>query len=188
MSTLPRTIRVADNATPRYQITMPDLRVPLPTPTTAAGIDSRGRLSETHAMDALLNKFVAQLQKSQQHLNYSFLKVQKLPMLTDATPDDEMETWESFAARFARTSDLYISRVLRRVILTKDPAFRGSVIDLLNQAEKFAWIESAEVWRRIRALRNVAAHEYVMDDLQALYSELIRLTPFILKVSIGEKA
>jgi hypothetical protein len=72
------------------------------------------------------------------------------------------------------------------LILTKDPAFRGSVIDLLNQSEKFGWIEDANNWRRIRELRNIAAHEYTVDDLQDLYKELIELSPYILKVKIND--
>ena len=63
---------------------------------------------------------------------------------------------------------------------TKDPSFRGSVIDLLNQAEKFAWITSAQTWTRIRELRNIAAHEYGIDDYMKLYQELMTLTPEIL--------
>lgn len=137
-------------------------------------------------MDALLTNFHDQLKKAQGHLAYSFHKVQKLKPVSDNSPEEELEVWESFASRFARASDILISKVLRRLILSKDPAFRGSVIDLLNQAEKFQWIESAHDFRRIGELGNVAAHEYAVNDLQSLYAELIRLTPLVLKVTIDD--
>jgi hypothetical protein len=139
---------------------------------------------ETHSNDALLKRFLEQFRKSQGHLQYSFRKVQKLTLINEQTPEEELEVWESFASRFARTSDLLIAKVLRRLILTKDPAFRGSVIDLLNEAEKFSWIADALQWRRIRELRNIAAHEYAIDDLQMLYKELINLSPIILDVKL----
>lgn len=137
--------------------------------------------------DSLFADFYNQFQKSQKHLRYSYNKAQKLPSFSEGSPEEELETWESFASRFARTSDLFISKVLRRMILTKDPAFRGSVIDLLNEAEKFSWIDSSLEWRRIRELRNIAAHEYATKDLKKMYAELLHLTPHILKIKIDAK-
>lgn len=132
-----------------------------------------------------LAKFQEQFLKSRKHLEYSFEKVQKLDPPSDLSSEEELEVWESFASRFARTSYLLVSKVFRTLLLSKDPAFRGSVIDLLNQAEKFSWIESAMTWRRIRELGNVAAHEYAVEDLKALYKELVSLTPSILKVDLN---
>lgn len=137
--------------------------------------------------DPLYKQFYEQFQKSKKHLQYSYNKVQKLPIIHDNSPEEELESWESFASRFARSSDLLISKVFRRLMFFKDPAFRGSVIDLLNHAEKYAWIDNASDWRRIRELRNVAAHEYATDDLQKLYKELINLCPHILKITLNEK-
>ena len=122
------------------------------------------------------------LKKAREHLVYSFRKVQKISLSRELT-EEELETFESFSSRFARFSDMIISKHLRRMALEKDPAFRGSVIDLLNQAEKFGWIESAETWKRIRQLRNVAAHEYEAEDYKKLYQELVTLTPSLLDVS-----
>ncbi len=131
--------------------------------------------------------FYEQFQKSQKHLQYSYDKVRKMQPIAESSTEEQLEVWESFSSRFARSSYVLISNVLRFLILTKDPAFRGSVIDLLNQAEKFDWIDSAEQWRRIRELRNIAAHEYSVSDLRALYLELVDLCPHILKVRIDAK-
>ena len=78
--------------------------------------------------------------------------------------EEELEVLESFSSRFARYSDLILSRYLRFLAREKDPAFRGSAIDIINLGEKFGWIKDAAAWRRIRELRNLAAHEYESED------------------------
>lgn len=131
---------------------------------------------------ALKPKTVADLTKARKHLEYSYAKVIKLKFDHEFT-EEELETLESFSSRFARYSDLIVSRYFRLLILEKDPAFRGSLIDLLNVAEKLSWIESKDRWMRIRELRNVAAHEYTAEDYKKLYQELIQLTPTLFAVS-----
>jgi len=127
-------------------------------------------------------KIEQDLKKSQAHLEYSFAKVQKINLEELNEQDNEtLETLESFSSRFARFSDLAVSRYLRFLATENDPAFRGTLIDLLHLAEKQGWIESAQDWRRIRELRNIAAHEYSADDYRKLYKELINLCPHLLK-------
>ncbi len=133
-------------------------------------------------MTNLKQKIDDDLKKSLGHLEYSFNKVKKLSSNVPSLGEEDLETWESFSSRFSRASDIFVSKFLRFKIKEKDPAFRGSVIDLLNEAEKFGWIENAQIWRRIRELRNVAAHDYAASDLSALFQELVKLCPEILKV------
>ncbi len=110
-------------------------------------------------MDSPLAEHIEKFKKAQQHLAYSYAKTASLPMFSDQSTEEELEVFESFASRFARASDMFVSRVLRGLAITNDPAFRGSIIDLLHMGEKHGWLASAHVWRRIRELRNVAAHE-----------------------------
>ena len=125
-----------------------------------------------------------ELAKAKAHLHYSYQKVLKIDLSQDAD-EETLETLESFASRFARFSDILIARYFRLLAREQDPAFRGSVIDLLNLAEKHRWIESAETWARIRALRNVAAHEYTTENVLAVYEELRDLAPQLLQVDIA---
>jgi hypothetical protein len=127
-------------------------------------------------------KIRASIEKSLNHLDYSFKKVQKIPLDRPNWSEEQLEVLESFASRFARSSDLIVSRFLRLKALQLDPAFRGSIIDLLNLAEKHQLVTSAKTWHRIRELRNVAAHEYEADDLIRLYQELVALTPTVLAI------
>ncbi len=139
-------------------------------------------------MQYLLAEHIEKFKKSQQHLAYSYRKVTSLPTFSEQSTEEELEVLESFASRFARASEMYVSRVLRGLALENDPAFRGSIIDLLHMGEKYGWIANAHVWRRIRELRNVAAHEYCVDDLASLYRELIALTPHILEITVQPNA
>lgn len=129
-------------------------------------------------MTDLERKILEDLAAARQHLDYSFKKVLRID-LEKNLDEEELETLESFSSRFARYSDLIISKYLRFLARQKDPAFRGSVIDVLNQGEKYGWISDQETWRRIRELRNVAAHEYEAEDYKMLYKELIRLAPHL---------
>jgi len=115
------------------------------------------------------------------HFKYSYNKVRQIDFSAE-WDEQTLETLESFASRFARLSDLFIARFLRLKILQSDPGFRGSLIDSLNMSEKLGLLESAEDWRRIRELRNIAAHEYSADDYRHLYSELLRLSPRLLNI------
>ena len=129
--------------------------------------------------DSLKEKLLEDLRASRKHLEYSYRKAREISLSGDLSEED-LETLESFSSRFARYSDLILSRYLRFLAREKDPAFRGSVMDVVHLAEKFRWIQNAEVWRRIRELRNVAAHEYESADYRSLYGEIVRLTPHLL--------
>ena len=61
-----------------------------------------------------------------------------------------------------------------------NPGFRGTVIDILNEAEKAGWIKSAETWKRIRELRNITAHEYSDQEARELYAEVANLSREVL--------
>lgn len=128
----------------------------------------------------LQEKIKSDLLKSLKHLKYSYEKVKNIDLSKKDWPENELEVLESFSSRFARTTDIFVSRFLRLKVHEWDPAFRGTMIDLLLIAEKQGLISSAKKWYRIRELRNAAAHEYTPDDLQVLYSEIFELTSDVL--------
>ena len=130
----------------------------------------------------MLDAIKADLAKSRAHFQYSFNKVVQYSFEQEFD-EESLETLESFASRFARFSDIIVAKYFRYQARQLDPAFNGSVIDLLNLAEKQAWIDSSQTWKRIRELRNMAAHEYSAMDYRLLYKELVELAPELLKVS-----
>jgi hypothetical protein len=130
----------------------------------------------------LLDENKQSLSKSLAYLKYSYEKVQKLSMdLHDSDPE-VLETWESFVARFARVTDIFVMKYLRLKILSENPAFRGTVKDLLNESEKEGLIENAGQWLDIRDLRNKATHEYTEKELEPYLKKIKELTPLVLAI------
>lgn len=122
------------------------------------------------------------LLKALAHLEYSYNKIQQLPENPDQLDEESLETWESFAARFGRVADLFLSKYLRTYVLLNDPGFSGSLRDFVNQAEKLRLINSSETWMAIRELRNISAHEYTDKDLAAFFKRLKHECPLLLSL------
>lgn len=126
-------------------------------------------------------KYARRLLKALGHLEYSFNKAQKLPTGGSLT-DDQLETWESFASRLARTTDLFLTKFLKSKVLSEDPGFDGSLRDLCNFAEKKNWITNVDAWMGLRELRNATVHDYEEDDLERFHIRLLNETPRILQI------
>ena len=132
-------------------------------------------------MDDYKAQILNYLSQAKKRLAYSYNKVKDFD-LNNIEDENTLGPLESFSSRFARFSDIAISKYFRFCAKEKDPAFRGSVIDTIHFAEAAELIRSAQVWIRIRQLRNRAAHEYALDDYKELYKELISLCPALLDV------
>lgn len=107
----------------------------------------------------LLEQALMELQLARGHLDYSFQQVASLPdNLSEATPG-QLESVEAFSSRFARTVDLLVNKVLRsldRVELKGE----GTLLDVVNRAEKRGFVQRAEELREMKDVRNVIAHDY----------------------------
>lgn len=114
------------------------------------------------------------------YLIYSWNKIQNLSAEAQNFDPETLETWESYASRFARVSDIFLSKYIRTRILSADPAFRGELRDFVDQAEKAGVVSSADQWMEIRELRNKIAHEYSKSDLSKLFKDLMKVTPFLI--------
>lgn len=123
-----------------------------------------------------------QLNKALERLSYSFQKVKNLPLKTEEFDDETLETWESFSARFARASDIFLSQYLRVYILLTDKGFQGTMRDFLDVGEKLGLIDDAQAWMNIRELRNLSAHEYTEEDLVAVFKRLLKECPRVLSI------
>lgn len=128
----------------------------------------------------LLDSYKSKVSKALRHLAYSFAKVKSLPHDPAVLSDDQLEIWESFASRFARASDLFTTKLLRVLVMADDPGFEGSFRDILDRGEKLGLIPSADIWMKIRALRNVSVHDYSDADLALVFEQLRLLAPTIL--------
>lgn len=100
-----------------------------------------------------------------------------------ATPDaDDLwsERVEAFMSRFARTTDLFVNKSLRTLVAfeLEDP---GTLLDILQKAEKRSIIGSAANFRKIKQLRNMIVHDYAGDDLAECFALCRQWTPELLQ-------
>jgi hypothetical protein len=119
------------------------------------------------------------LGKSLKYLEYTYTRVLKMPTNPAELSDEQFEAWDGFATRFARSSDLFLSKYIKAAIKNDDPAFDGSFRDHLNRAEKLKLIDDPRVWFEIRELRNIVVHEYSGENLKAIFEKMIKFTPLI---------
>ena len=124
------------------------------------------------------------LKKAIAHLQFSFDKAQKIlsktqALVSDDLSEEELETLESFASRFSRVTDIFLSRYLRVRVYELDPAFRGTLRDQLNYCEKASIISETDHWFAIRELRNKISHEYDDDEILLFYKSLMAESGFV---------
>lgn len=122
------------------------------------------------------------LHKAIAHLEYSYNKVKNLSSDVEHLNDEELETWESFSARFSRVSDIFLVRYVRSVVLINDPGFSGSLRDFVNQGEKLGVVDDANAWMAIRELRNISAHDYSESDLTEFFKRLLLECPRLIAI------
>ena len=123
------------------------------------------------------------LLKAIEHLEYSYKKIQSLSDNVEQLDDESLETWESFAARFSRVSEMFLGKYLRTIILMNDPGYDGRTVrDYLNQGEKLGLINNTDTWMAIRELRNISVHDYSEEDISAFFNRLKYECPHLLAI------
>lgn len=130
----------------------------------------------------LTGLYYSKIVKSLKYLEYSYTRTLSMPLNPTQMSDSELEAWDSFASRFARTSDIFLSKYIRAYILKDDPAFDGGFRDQLNRAEKLKLIDNVETWMEIRELRNSTVHEYSDQDLEKIFEKFRKFTPLLLEL------
>ncbi len=132
--------------------------------------------------DNLLGLYYSKLTKSLLHLEYSYNKALSLDTNPKNLAEEQLEAWDAYASRFARSSDIFLSKFIKAYIKKDDPAFDGSFRDTLHRAEKLQLINNSEEWYTIREMRNVVVHEYSDDDLSNFFKQLLKYTPQVLEL------
>lgn len=121
------------------------------------------------------------LDRALETLRYSFSKCNSIKEKAVYSLKDQ-ESFEALTSRFARTSDILTQKVLKTlfILIQENPK---TFLDAANLLEKIEIIENADDILNIRELRNQIAHEYVIDDLQTLFSDVLRFAPELERVA-----
>ena len=107
----------------------------------------------------LLKQGLADLGDARRHLDYSFQQIAGLPATLTGATEAQLESVEAFTGRFARAVDLLVNKVLRsldRVELKPE----GTLLDVINRAEKRGFVNRSEELREMKDVRNIIAHDY----------------------------
>ena len=101
--------------------------------------------------------------------------------ITKSLNEEELESCEALTARFARASDILTQKVLKNIFLflKENPV---TFIDKCNMAEKFDIIKNAEMLLNMRDLRNKIAHEYFLEDITSLFTEVLSFSATLCKM------
>jgi uncharacterized protein with HEPN domain len=130
--------------------------------------------------EEILKENLGILSKSEKWLSHSYSVCKEIG-IKESFSDQELTEFESLTSRFARTVDLFINKCLRSLYKVELEDI-GTVIDLLNKAEKREIIKSAETWKKIKELRNTIAHDYDVDDFASdIFKPSLEYIPIIKK-------
>jgi len=92
---------------------------------------------------------------------------------------EEWDQLEAMSGRFARVTDLIVHKFLR-ALDRYELEETGTLLDSANRAAKRGLIESPDVLREFKDIRNEIVHEYALDDLTALCADIYAATPALL--------
>lgn len=138
------------------------------------------------AMIEVLRKNLGNLESSVRWLTRSYTRCKAIGLKT-AYSEVEFDAFENLTSRFARTTDLIVSKVLRTIDAV-ELLDTGSVIDSANRAEKRGIIDSVSGLRKLKDLRNEIDHEYEAEDLQGVFGMVLDSVPELLTMAGRIKA
>ena len=94
---------------------------------------------------------------------------------------EEFDKLENLASRYARTTDMLVNKVLRSIDTIESEDI-GTIIDIMNRAEKRGIVSSADLLHTIKDLRNSIVHEYKIDEIARFFVDVQKYTPILLGI------
>ena len=94
---------------------------------------------------------------------------------------EEFDKLENLTSRYARTTDLLVNKVLRSIDTVESEDI-GTIIDIMNRAEKRGIVSSAELLHTIKDLRNSIVHEYKIAEIAKFFADVQKYTPLLLEI------
>jgi len=116
---------------------------------------------------------------SLKRLLYSFEICSKTGVSENYSDEDFM-AFEAMTARYARTTDMLINKVLRSLDAVEFIE-SGSIIDAANNTEKRGIADSKDL-RKLKDLRNSIAHEYVTENIVRFFAQVLKFTPLLKRI------
>lgn len=128
----------------------------------------------------VLKENLSSVNLSLKRLMYSYEICSKIGIKEEYL-EDEFISFEAMTARYARTTDMLVNKVLRSLDVV-EYIDGGTVIDAANNTEKRR-IANAQDIRKLKDLRNSIAHEYITEKIVRFFDIVLQFAP-ILKIVI----
>jgi len=94
---------------------------------------------------------------------------------------DEFGRFETLCSRFSRSIDFLIRKFLRTLDAYEFET-QGTLIDVVNRADKRGLFEDIKDIHMMKDIRNTIVHEYIEDELVEVFDELMIYVPKLLLV------
>ena len=99
---------------------------------------------------------------------------------------DEFGRFETLCSRYSRSID-YLIRKMFRTIDAYEFENQGTLIDTVNNAHKRGLFEEVEVLRIMKDIRNTLVHEYIEDNLQETFDEVLEYSLVLMEIMQNTK-
>ena len=136
-------------------------------------------------MKEKLKEDVAILAKQYTWLEISYNECKSIGIKKSYTID-EFGRFETLCSRYSRSID-YLIRKMFRTIDAYEFENQGTLIDTVNNAHKRGLFEEVEVLRIMKDIRNTLVHEYIEDNLQETFDEVLEYSLVLMKIMQNTK-
>ena len=116
----------------------------------------------------LLRESIEDLKNARKHLEYSFNSIQSVNADPESWDESQLERIEAFTSRFGRSVDLLLNKVLRSLD-SVELYQAGSLLDVALRAEKRGIVDSSDVLRTMKEMRNHISHDYSGHDIVEIF-------------------
>jgi uncharacterized protein YutE (UPF0331/DUF86 family) len=94
---------------------------------------------------------------------------------------EEFSAFETLCSRYSRGIDFLIRKIFR-TIDEYEFENQGTLVDVVNNAHKRGLFEDIEELRLMKDVRNTIVHEYIAENLQNTFEEVLVLSQALIKI------
>ena len=114
-----------------------------------------------------MQKYINECKKHKLRIEKSYNKVKNIFPLSapqyEKLNDDEIQAIDQYLFRFAKLQDTLGDKLFKLIVSEYVDNTDGlTFLDILNHLEKFGILEDANIWKKLRTIRNDISHQY--DD------------------------
>jgi len=120
------------------------------------------------------------LQKQLFWIEISYSECKKIGIKKEYSTD-EFGKFETLCSRYSRGIDFLIRKIFR-TLDEYEFENQGTLVDVVNNAHKRGLFENIEELRMMKDVRNTIAHEYIEDDLTAVFEEVLEYTEKLINI------